>query len=261
MSTIDRRGFLSAGFGGVALSVLPMWGCSSGSVWPPAASIAGPTALGFNGRRFQTSAESHTLVIVDRDGKVLNVGGLGLTQEKLNYPTDVAVVNGLAYVVECGNHRVQVFDGAGRSVGILGEGVLFHPSGIAVSSTNEIFVSDSRNSRVVGFNVDGRVTHTLGVGVLSAPHGLAMADDGLLVADPGLRKVLLLGFDGSLRGEFGSNWVLPWDVATDGKNVFVADVSKAEIAVLTTGGERIDSIPINSAPGYLSFRDDTLYYT
>ncbi len=96
-------------------------------------------------------------------------------------------------------------------------------------------------------------------GLLSAPRGLAVTADGLLVADPGSRKVLKLGLDGGARGEFGKGWVLPYDVATDGTLIYVADASANEIAVVSPEGERIDRIALDAAPNYISFRSGTLY--
>lgn len=258
MKKIGRRHFLGAGVGSVAFAVVPLLGCSSGASWPPTFRLAGPTAVSAKGVRFQTRANDHTLVITDREGRERVVGGLGTAQGRLNYPVGVALIKELAYVVECGNHRVQVFDAAGNSVGLIGVGELFHPGGITASGT-EIFVADSRNGRIVAFTPDGAVTRRLGTGVLSAPRGLAMLDDDLLVADPGLRKVLDMGLDGRVRAELGSGWVLPWSVATDGEYVFVADTSRLEITVLSRAGARLDAIAMDAAAGYVSFRDDALY--
>jgi len=143
-------------------------------------------------------------------------------------------------------------------LGTLGEGILNYPGGI-ITTANEILVSDSRNARIVGFDPSGRVTRIMGEGLLSAPRGLAVVEDDLLVADPGLRKVVRLNAAGELAGVFGADWVLPWDVATDGKLIFVADASASEVAVLDGNARRVESIPLDKAPSYLSYRNETLY--
>lgn len=257
MDAIDRRTFVLAGATALAL---PLVGCGGGGgvPLPPLSAQVGPTAVSKTGSQFRTLPLSHTLVVTDAKGVSKTLGGVGTGAGKFNYPADVAVLNELAYVVETGNHRVQVFNSSGAALGTLGDGVLNYPGGI-ITTSDEILVSDSRNARIVGFNPAGQVTRIIGAGVLSAPRGLAVVDGGLLVADPGLRKVVKLDMDGLLKGEFGPDWVLPWDVATDGALIFVADVSASEVAVLDMSGKRVESIALASAPQYLSFRNQTLY--
>ena len=254
MNQIDRRTFMLAG----AAFALPLSGCGGGVDLPPVASQSAPLAMSKSGSQFMAQALSHSLVIIDSKGTRTTVGGVGQGLGQFNYPADVAVLGELAYVVETGNHRVQIFDGAGRSIGVMGEDVLNYPGGI-ITTADEILVSDSRNARIVGFDTSGRVTRIIGAGALSAPRGLAVVPGGLLIADPGLRKVLQLDMDGRKTGEFGTDWVLPWDVATDGTLIFVADVSANEVAVLGDAGHRVDRIALDSPPQYLSFRDNKLY--
>lgn len=247
MNTIARRTFLGAGAGSFTLAALPLAGCSGSEPMPSVANADGLMAVDINGAQFKTIADTHTLVITDTQGREKRVGGLGTAAGQLNYPTGVATLNGFAYVVETGNHRVQVFDATGRSVGFIGQGELLYPQGIAIAGS-EIFVADSRNGRIVSFTPAGEVLRKLGVGVLSAPRGLAVLDNSLLVADPGLRKVLRMGFDGQVLAQYESDWVLPVDVATDGQLVFVADVSRPEVAVLSLGGQTVQTIPVKKAP-------------
>lgn len=254
MQVVDRRTFILAGVG----LALPLAGCGGGVDLPPTASQIAPLAVSKSGNQFLAQPLFHSLVITDSKGISKTIGGVGQGLGKFNYPADVAVLNELAYVVEVGNHRVQIFDGLGRSVGFIGEGVLNYPGGI-ITTADEILVSDSRNARIVGFNASGQVTRIIGDGILSAPRGLAVVAGGLLIADPGLRKVLRLDMEGRKTGEFGTDWVLPWDVATDDSLIFVADVSANEVAVLDETGRRVERIPLKSPPQYLSFRNDTLY--
>lgn len=259
MSTIDRRIFLTLAGGAAAVALLPLAGCGGGDPYPPVSTTAqGPMSATAEGRQFEALGKSHTLVIKERDGRELRCGGVGFGRGKLNFPAGVAVMDGLAYVVETGNHRVQVFDSTGTVRSIIGEGELLYPGGIAAGK-NEIFVADSRNARIVGFSADGHVTRVLGTGVLSAPRGIAVQDDGLLIADPGLRKVLKLGFDGSVQAELGADWILPYDVATDGTFFYVADVARNELGVVAQTGERLDGIALASAPANIWFRKGTLH--
>lgn len=257
MSNLYRRTFV---LGAASALTLPLWGCGggSGSNLPPVAAQSGPTAVTREGAQFAAVPQSHALDVTSTQGTKVRIGGLGQDNGRFNFPIDVAVLNETAYVVEKGNHRVQAFDAKGRSLGMLGQGILNYPGGIATGG-NEILVSDSRNARVVGFDPQGNVTRMVGEGSLSAPRGLTPLPDGsLLVADPGLRKVVMFSADGRLQGNLGS-WVLPYDVATDGQQVYVIDASANEVVALSMSGERVGAIALESAPKYLSMRGSTLY--
>lgn len=258
MQTIDRRTFVLG-----SASVWALAGCGGGDSspdgMPPMTAGVGPAATSATGVKFEARPLAHKLLVTDSRGAQRTVGGVGRALGRLNYPSDVAVFQDRGYVVDTGNHRVQVFDAAGTALFTMGEGVLFYPGGIDVRPVGEVLVSDSRNGRIVGFLVSGSLVRKFGQGLLSAPKGLAvLADSGLLVADPGLRKVLKLSAAGTLMGEFGTGWVLPWDVATDGKNVFVADAAVNAIAVLSMSGQRIGSMPLDKAPTYISYRNGAL---
>ena len=261
MTTIDRRSFISFGGGVAVLATLPLAGCGGGggeSFPAVSATAGGPLAVAKDGSRFQALAKEHTLVVTSAAGAQKRVGGLGRAVGKLNYPAGVAVLNGLAYVVELGNHRVQVFDAAGNSVGMIGEGQLFYPGGIAAGAT-EIFVADSRNARILAFSPSGQVTRTLGVGILSAPRGLAVVEDGVIVADPGLHKVLKLSFTGGVSSTYGNDLFLPYDVATDGSAVYIAEVTGTQLKVADQGGNSIGTIQLQAAPYNVAYRNGSLY--
>lgn len=265
MSRIDRRTFLSLGTGTAAIALLPLSGCGGGSEDDaPSLSVLDtaqePMRATLNAPQFQALGRSHSLVITGNDGRQRRYGGVGASRGKFNFPAGVAVVNGLGYVVETGNHRVQVFDINGTSLGFIGEGELLYPGGITAGQ-NEIFVSDSRHARIVSFTLDGKVKRVIGTNNLSAPRGLVVAGTSVLVADTGLRKVLRLGFDGRVQGELGTGWVLPWDVATDGKNAYVADASRNEIGVFTLSGKQLPSLPLTFAPANVAFRSGALQVT
>src|SRR5581483_2219809 len=81
-------------------------------------------------------------------------GSLGHGPGELRFPYDVSVdEEGRAWVAEFGNHRIQVFDRAGRSLAIWGtpgrrEGELAEPWGIALAPRGLVYVLDSGNDRI-----------------------------------------------------------------------------------------------------------------
>lgn len=255
---MNRRSFLRFSAAGAAAAMLPLSvGCSTTPPLPAVDIADGPLAFAADGTRFEADPDRHQLVITT-GGRERRIGGLGREVGKLNYPIAVAIADELVYVVDHGNHRVQIFDAAGASVGMLGEGALFHPAGLVATDT-EIAVADTRNARIVVFAPDGEILRIIGSDVLSAPRGLARLGDHLLVADPGLRQVLELAADGSIVRRH-TDWVLPYAVATDGDRLYVADVSAQRITVLERGGARLDTLDLDIAPRSVMLAADGLLY-
>ncbi len=84
-------------------------------------------------------------------------GSAGVGPGQFNSPMAVAVDrNGLVYVADTYNHRVQVFTGAGAFLAMWGSygsdpGQFYRPMGIAVGSDGRVFVADTYNNRIQVF--------------------------------------------------------------------------------------------------------------
>ena len=84
-------------------------------------------------------------------------------------PRGIAIgPNGLLYVTDTGNSRIEVFDGSGkfvRAFGSLGsgDGQLDNPIGIAARADGTIAVADTTNARIVLFNQDGQYQGAIAV--------------------------------------------------------------------------------------------------
>jgi DNA-binding beta-propeller fold protein YncE len=129
-------------------------------------------------------------------------GGLGTADGQLAYPQGIAVANGLVYVADTGNSRVEVFtlDGGFVRKWGAGEGVgndqLNHPAGIAVDPQpgGLVYVTDSRNHRVQVFSPEGFYAKTIGEpgdadGHFTVPSGIAVFEGHVYVADEQLTKI------------------------------------------------------------------------
>ena len=254
---MHRRDFLRLGASGIALSVMPLTGCVTAG---PSLVERGDGAIAFagDGTRYELVPDHHYLTIASAGGRARRVGRLGREAGQLNYPVAVAVVDDLAYVVELGNHRVQVFDRDGRSRAILGAGELSYPNGITARGSR-LFVADTAHGDLVELAICGGVIRRFGHDALMAPRSLAPLEDHLLVADVGRRQVLELRDDGSVVRAFEANWVLPYGVATDGDSVYVADRSRPELAVFDRGGQRIDTLPLGAAASYVTLAGNELF--
>lgn len=146
------------------------------------------------------------------------VGSSGAGRGDLKRPGDVVVGPADELVVaDTGNHRIQVFDGAGRSQARWGgnghePGQLISPEGVALSPTGDVYVADTGNLRLQRFRIDGKL---LGVWptldwardvMVGGPRGgayidVAAAPDGrIYVAESHRGSIQRFGADGQFEG-------------------------------------------------------------
>jgi hypothetical protein len=141
----------------------------------------------------------HRIQIVSPDGTLVSeFGAYGPQPGQLNLPAAVAVdKEGLIYVTESGNNRVQVFDASGASRKILkidGGGSLEQPFGIAVDDSGNVWVGDKANNRIVCF---GESTIAIGgpgaaPGQFNGPSHLSFIMGRLYVADTGNSRIQII---------------------------------------------------------------------
>lgn len=149
--------------------------------------------------------EKHRIVVFDvQSGKHLfDIGKRGIGEGQFNLPRDVAIgTDGLLYVVDGGNFRVQVFKPDGtfvRTFGSIGRqgGQFSRPKEVAVDPDGNIYVVDSAFGNFQIFNVKGDLL--LAVGGRSEsdapakymlPSGIAIDGDGrIYMVDQYFRKV------------------------------------------------------------------------
>ena len=184
---------------------------------------------------------------------------LGITSGDgpLNAPRNLAVAaNGDLYVVDSGNHRVQVFDRDGRYLrgwGSFGSepGQFNEPWGITVND-QFVYVADTWNHRIQKFSLNGQfvlafgvsgvpATGETGAGLFFGPRDIIILDDGMLaVTDTGNHRLQLfdpdgnfiqhIGFLGAQMGQFHEPVGLA--IGPDGF-VYVADTWNQRIQTFT----------------------------
>ncbi len=144
-----------------------------------------------------TKTEEHTVKIFDLQGKLVgHIGhGKGAGDGQFMFPTYVAVdKQGLVYVTDTLNSRVQVFDTEGKYVKRFGErgnswGMFDKPKGVATDSFGNVYVVDSGWSNVQIFNQKGQVLLFFGgrgpiPGMLQNPAPIAIdGHDRIYVGD------------------------------------------------------------------------------
>jgi len=169
----------------------------------------------------------------------------------------LAVGDGMLYVADSGNDRIQRFtlDGARGSV-IVPPGQLAFPKGLSVRRTR-LAVADDQNHRIVVYDTGGKVLKVVGTGPgpkpgqLNAPYGVALDPAGrLFVADDLNHRVVRFSGapDYPYKGRWGSygtgsgQLAYPRSLATDtAGNVYVANTGNDRIDVFDRGGTLLRS--------------------
>lgn len=191
------------------------------------------------------SCAKKSLIVVPNFGPytfVRSWGGLGNGPGQFQTPADVAIgPSGNVYVTDTWNHRVQVFDSAGRFLFQWGDsgsapGQFKYPKQLAIDASGNVYVADPDNQRIEKFASDGSFQMQWGEmgsgnGQFLEPEGVAVdASGNVLVADTQNRRIQKFGPDGTYLAQWGTaghsdgqfDW--PCSVAVDDSGyVYVVD--------------------------------------
>lgn len=150
------------------------------------------------------SERHHVRVIDTMSGKVLyDIGRRGVGDGELNLPRDIALsVDGLLYVVDTGNFRVQAFSRDGAFVTKMGSignrtGQFARPKGIDTDPDGNVYVSDASHGNFQIFDPAGQLLLFIGnrdaeagPGAFMLPAGIAVDEDGrVYMADQYFQKI------------------------------------------------------------------------
>jgi len=235
--TVDSAGnVLIADFGNQRIRKVTPAGLITTFVGPP--QLTSPSGLAFdrNGNLFISDFNTNTVLKVTSAGITTRVAGNGTqgytgdsgsaTSAQLNQPAQVAVdSSGNLLIADLGNNRVRKVSTSGIITTLAGSGVagfsgdggsataarLNVPTGVAVDSLGNLFVSDFGNQRIRKVNPSGLIATVAGTGVqgfsgdggpatsaeLNQPARVGLAANGdFYIADAGnarIRVVAALG--------------------------------------------------------------------
>ncbi len=187
-------------------------------------------------------------------------GTSGSGNGQLTNPAGISLdTAGNIYVVDRGNHRVQVFSASGGYLDKFGgngsgNGQFNVPYDIVISSENKIYVSDYSNHRIQIFDLDGTYLDQFGSlgtgdGSFNNPFGLGIdASDNIYVVDRGNDRIQKFDKDGNFLFKLGSQgfgdyeFYNPNDIAVDSNgNFYVSDDVNDKIRKFNSAGAFVTS--------------------
>ena len=136
-------------------------------------------------------------------------GQYGSEEGQFYSPSAIAIREGVLYVAEEHNHRVQKTTTSGKFLSKFGSqgsgaGQLCSPRGICLDPDGRVFVSESNNSRVSVFNPDGTFVKHI-TGNLSSPWGVTFDPSGNLhVANYNSHSISVFTPEGTYVTQYGS---------------------------------------------------------
>ena len=214
-------------------------------------------AVAPNGHTFITDETSHQIHVFDEQRKhIRSFGQYGSGNGQLKYPSGIAVdADGLVYVCDNGNCRIEIFRRDGTFVKQFGVGDLSYPRGVTVNN-KQVYVADNGNHRISIFTLEGQLIHTIGSrgsgpGQFKCPSAVAISPDGdMYVTDTTNHRVQVFSPDGVFQREFGKGQLKrPLDIliTADG-HVLVAGSVYNRVVIFNTTGQVIHSFQVGSRP-------------
>jgi DNA-binding beta-propeller fold protein YncE/4-amino-4-deoxy-L-arabinose transferase-like glycosyltransferase len=188
---------------------------------------------------------------------VTSWGGRGDGPGQFEEPRGVAVsLEGVVYVADTSNGRIQVFDMDGEFLGQWGQEMLAEPFDLAVDREGKVYVLDPGHDRLFVFSPGGRLQSQWGGDWgLFDPRGLDVDQDGYIyITNTGASVVLKISPQGQVVARYGSPGYgegqlnQPTDVAVDGEgNLYVVDTENERVQVWDREGRYLRQWRITAA--------------
>ena len=161
--------------------------------------------------------------------------------------------NGLVYIANEGNGRVEVFKEDGSFVRQIGGGQLKRPCNVTIYG-DRLFIPDTAHHRVLTFNTSGELTQTIGgpgrgPGQFNGPTAVAVYNNELFITDLNSDRVQVFSVNGQynrelLRGQVSG----PRDILiTPDGEVLIADYwnwGNSRVAIFNTSGDLLHRLDV-----------------
>ena len=142
-----------------------------------------PAGISVNGDTILVADFYNHRIILQVGTIAKTIGKKGHAIGELFYPTDVQLVNGLIYVADAYNNRVQVFDVNGNSKEIIGSNDSINvATGMTVYKDN-LFVADFFNNRILIFDINGNLVQGITDKHINHPSDLYVHENKLFISN------------------------------------------------------------------------------
>jgi sugar lactone lactonase YvrE len=293
--------------------IYPLISTLAGGAMPstpsPGASVSIPVSNGVahdsSGNTYFTSPSLNAVFRADPSGALTRIAGTGTSgyagdggaalNAQLNAPNGVAVDTlGNLYIADSSNNVVRKVDGSGNIVTVVGNGSygysgdggvatsaqLADPYGVAVDTSEDLYIADTYNNRIREVNAAGTITTVAGTGSygysgdnglaigarLWFPNGVAVSAPGnLYIADTYNLRVRMVSRSGTITtvagtGSYGfsgdggaatsARLAYPNGVGVDASgNFYIGDTNNNRIRKVTAAGI-ITTVAGNGSFGY-----------
>jgi sugar lactone lactonase YvrE len=157
--------------------------------------------------------------------------------------------NGLVYIANEGNGRVEVFKEDGSFVRQIGVGQLERPCNVTIYG-DRLFIPDTANHRVLTFNTSGELTQTIGgpgggPGQFRGPTAVAVYNNELFITDYN-NRVQVFSVNGQYNRELLRGQVRgPEDILiTPDGEVLIADLGNHRVDIFNTSGDLLHRLDV-----------------
>jgi hypothetical protein len=174
--------------------------------YPYGISIATISETAYN--IFVTDTISHCVFVLDQNGNFLGkYGSKGDRNGEFTYPHGILERDGLLYVADCLNHRIQILNASNGSFIKMFGGEIKYPYFLSTNDHHELFITS--NHRIDVFSMTGVYLRTLEslMGNINTPCGITVTssrDTSVVVCDNGNHRILILDKEGKTLRTFGS---------------------------------------------------------
>ena len=157
--------------------------------------------------------------------------------------------NGLVYIANADNRRVEVFKEDGSFVRQIGVGQLKSPCNVTIYG-DRLFIPDFTNHTVLTFNTSGELTQTIGgpgggPGQFYGPTAVAVYNNELFITDCN-NRVQVFSVNGQYNRELPRDQVrVPMDILiTPDGEVLIADMGGSGVAIFNTSGDLLHRLDV-----------------
>ena len=218
--------------------------------------------IGPDGFVYVADAGNHRIQKFTANGQfVTNWGGPSTVETEagiprgFNDPWDVAVApDGMIYIADTWNHRIQKLDAEGHLVtswGLFGQygpgdtagqSAFYGPRSIVIGPGGRVYVADTGNKRIQVFESDGRFATQWGgggtlEGYLDEPVGIAIGPEGAVyVADTWNQRVQVFDTNGIYLREWP---IAGWDTGLPDEKPYLAVDAEGYVYVTDPGHYRV----------------------